>query len=49
MLKEHNTYPQLISKDEIASLIRLLNIKSNEENKKDIAFLDYDQFLELIP
>ena len=49
MLKEHNTYPQLISKDEIASLIRLLNMKSNDVNKRDIAFLDYDQFIELIP
>lgn len=42
MLKEHNTYPLLISKDEIASLIRLLNMKSNNTNKMDIAFLDYN-------
>lgn len=49
MLKEHNTYPLLINKDEIGTLIRLLNMKSNSTNKRDIAMLDYDQFLEFIP
>jgi hypothetical protein len=49
MLKEHNTYPLLISKDEIAQIIRLLNIKSTNENKMDIHFLDYNQFLEFVP
>ena len=29
MLKDHSIYPQLIDKDEIASLIRLINVKSN--------------------
>lgn len=41
MLKEHNTYPSLITKDEIASLIRLLNMHSNNENSNELAMLDY--------
>jgi len=49
ILKEHNTFPNLISKDEISSLIRLINIHSNQENSNDIAMLDYGQFLQLIP
>jgi len=49
MLKEHNTYPSLISKEEIATLIRLLNMKTKKENSHDIAFLDYQQFLQFIP
>jgi hypothetical protein len=49
ILKDHNTYPQLISKDEIASLIRLINTHSNAENSNDITMLDYTQFLQLIP
>lgn len=49
MLKEHNTYPLLITKEEIATLIRLVNMKSKNINKRDIAYLDYGQFLELIP
>lgn len=42
MLKDHNTYPNLIKKEEIASLIRLINVASDSENSKDIAMLDYD-------
>ena len=41
MLKEHHTYPTLINKDEIASLIRLLNMRSNNENSNELAMLDY--------
>jgi hypothetical protein len=29
MLKDHLIYPQLIDRDEIATLIRLVNVKSN--------------------
>jgi len=29
ILKEHNTFPMLINKDEIAALIRLINTHSN--------------------
>lgn len=28
MLKEHNTYPTLLTRDELASLIRLINVRS---------------------
>jgi len=49
MLKEHNTYPFLIKKDEIAALIRMINIASNASNSNDIAMLDYNQFLQFIP
>lgn len=36
MLKEHNTYPTLINKDEIAQLIRLLNMNSNKKKWLDL-------------
>lgn len=49
MLKEHNTYPQFISKDEIGNLLRLINAKSQAENSRDVAMLDYEQFLLFIP
>lgn len=50
ILKEHNTFPTLISKDEIASLMRLINMQQPEnEHSNDIAMLDYHQFLYLIP
>lgn len=49
MLREHSTYPTLITKDEIASLIRLLNMHSNTENSNELAMLDYNQFLQFIP
>jgi hypothetical protein len=45
MLKEHNTYPLLISKDEISSLIRLINQTFKTQNSDEIAMLDYDQFI----
>ena len=49
MLKDHNTYPVLITKEEIASLIRLINMSSNNENSSDLAMLDYTQFIQFIP
>lgn len=49
ILKDHNTYPNLISKHEIHSLIRLINMNSNSDNSNDITMLDYSQFLQLIP
>ena len=50
ILKEHNTFPTLISKDEIASLMRLINMQQpDNEHANDIAMLDYHQFLYLIP
>ena len=50
ILKEHNTLPLLISKDEIASLMRLINMNDpNNEHANDITMLDYHQFLYLIP
>lgn len=49
ILKDHNTYPTLINKDEIQALIRLINMHSNNENSNDIYMLDYSQFLQLIP
>jgi hypothetical protein len=41
MLKDHDTYPQLIEKDETGQIIRLINIKSNQENSRDLTMLDY--------
>ena len=49
MLKEHNTYPLLIKKDEIACIIRLINHASNSTNSSEIAMLDYNQFLQFVP
>ena len=49
MLRDHNTYPTLLNKDELASLIRLLNMSSKGENSSDIALLDYKQFVQFIP
>ena len=42
MLKDHDTYPQLIEKDETAQIIRLINVKSNQENSRDLTMLDYN-------
>jgi hypothetical protein len=42
ILKEHNTLPMLISKEEIASLMRLINMKElDNPHSNDIAMLDY--------
>ena len=49
MLKDHNTYPILISKDEMASIIRMINQASESENSSDLSMLDYHQFLQFIP
>lgn len=49
MLRDHNTYPQLISKEEIAHLIRLVNMHYQSTNSSDISMLDYPQFLAFIP
>lgn len=49
MLRDHNTYPTLLNKDELTSLIRLLNMSSKDENSSDLALLDYKQFVQLIP
>lgn len=49
MLKDHNTYPTLLSRDELASLIRLINMHSAQANSSDLAMLDYNQFLQFIP
>lgn len=49
MLKDHDTYPQLINKNEMQSLFRLMNIHSKGIDQSSIAMLDYNQFLEFIP
>ena len=49
MLKDHNTYPTLISKDELAALVRQINMHSNQDNSSDLAMVDYNQFLQFIP
>lgn len=49
MLKDHSLYPQLIDKEEVATLIRLVNVKSNQENSRDLTMLDFNQFLIFIP
>ncbi len=36
--KEHNIYPELISKDEITSLVRLINLKNHKT--EDVHSLD---------
>lgn len=43
MLREHNTYPTLLSKEEIATLVRLINLNSAEQFKtsSDLQMLEY--------
>ena len=43
MLKDHNTYPSQITKEEIATLIRMINVKLY--NKFDTSALDYEGFV----
>ena len=43
ILKDHDTYPQLINKEEISVLIRMINTKLY--NKFDTSALDFDGFL----
>lgn len=49
MLRDHNTFPQLLTKDELSQLIRLINMTSNSENSSHLTMLDYEQFLTFIP
>jgi hypothetical protein len=42
MLRDHNTYPQLLTKDELASLIRLINMQTKSENSSDLTMLDWE-------
>lgn len=42
MLKDHNTYPTLLSREELASLIRLVNMHTAQDNSSDLAMLDYN-------
>jgi hypothetical protein len=49
MLKDLNTYPILLSKEELASVIRLINMGSKSDNSSDLAMLDYAQFIQFIP
>lgn len=49
MLRDHNTYPILLNKDELTSLLRLINMNSQAANASDLAMLDYKQFIQFIP
>ena len=49
MLKDHNTYPILLNKDELTAIIRLINMSSSGANASDLAMLDYQQFIQFIP
>jgi len=49
LLRDHDTYPKLVSKDELSSLMRLINMQSTAENSSDLAMLDYSQYLQFIP
>ena len=45
MLRDLNTYPILLTKEELATLVRLINMNSQSENSSDIQMLDYQQFI----
>lgn len=51
MLKDHDIYPALINKDEIATLIRLINMRWKQPGivNNDLATLDYEQFKYFVP
>ena len=48
LLKDHGTYPQLLNKEELSNMVRLVNQKKNEADKSDIQslnFAGYQSFL----
>ncbi len=45
MLKDHNAFPNLINKDELHQLIRLINTRVFNHAKSDLSALDYPGFL----
>jgi len=46
LLKDHNTFPKMISKEQLAALIRVVNTKIC--NRYDLSAMDYDGFLVFI-
>lgn len=49
MLRDHDTFPQLLKKDELQQLFRLINMASAGSDASSLAMLDYPQFLLFIP
>lgn len=49
MLKDHDTYPQLVSKDEMQQIFRLINLTTSGIDATTITMIDYQQFLTFIP
>ena len=47
LLKDHQTFPSLITKEELQALFRLINMKLC--NRSDLQALDYDGYLAMIP
>ena len=43
MLREHNTYPTLLNKEEIATFVRLINLNTADQFKtsSDLHMLEY--------
>lgn len=42
MLKDHDTFPQLISKNEMQQMFRLINMHTKGTDESSIAMLDYN-------
>ena len=49
MLKDHDTFPQLINKNEMQQMFRLINMHTKGTDESSIAMLDYNQFLIFVP
>lgn len=49
MLKDHGAYPRLISKDELAQLVRLVIMKTDGARASDLTMLSFQQFTVFIP
>lgn len=47
LLKDHETYPQLLNKDELQQLFRLINTKV--VNRNDLQALEYTGYMQFMP
>ena len=47
LLKDHETYPQLLNKDELQQLFRLINTKV--VNRNDLQALEYNGYMQFMP
>ena len=49
MLKDHGTYPKLVNKQELGTLVRLINMSTKGPTSVQVTMMDFSQFLLFIP